>query len=285
MVYRPKTPRPSVTHPRQWLRYVSCVGLLALCLSFLPAVQAQSSPTELIDLLPQPPTQSADPLPMTHTPVLAVSLVADQPTLQVGDRTTMTVTLANQTAFAAHSVVVTLPLPTGAVAVPDRAYQPSRQQWQWTLDELGGFATQTFTVQLRVPSARAGDALIAQVQVTTTDLATLATAQGGVVLVPRVTTPQGQTARFTPGQRATLARSSDHVRVTLSPHASDQPLTIRARTLAEHQSADPKQRTPRLAHGKRSFTAVTLDATTDSGTDVHTFSDAVTITLDYTPTN
>ncbi len=166
MVYRTKTPRTSVTHARQWLRYVSCVGLLALCLSFLPAVHAQSSPTEQIDQLPQPPTQSADPLPMTHTPVLAVSLVADQPTLQVGDRTTMTVTLVNQTAFAAHSVVVTLPLPAGAVAVPDRAYQPKSQQWQWTLDELGGFATQTFTVQLRVPSARAGDALIAQVQVT-----------------------------------------------------------------------------------------------------------------------
>jgi RHS repeat-associated protein len=270
-----------------WHRRLARLLALALLVSLLPsaalvapapAVEAAPAPT---DNHSAPPLPALTPAPDPQLPSLAIAIDIAPDTIVVGDTAAITLTIDNAAPHAADDLVVSLPTPDGALPLPGPGLVSTAQGWQWNLGRLDGQASATLTATLRLLALPPGQALRLLPQASAAGLAAPIRARGGAVVVAA----RGPaTAAFTPGTPATLRSRDGRVSVQLPATAADRRLTLRHRALAD-LLADGSGRGQTLPSrlARRGLGAFALDATDDSGADVHQFSAPLTITVSYTP--
>lgn len=93
-----------------------------------PAAPAASAPAAL----PAPPVS----LPQLPAPVLELS-VAPNPVV-VGESATITLTVTNRAPVPAAELVITMPTPEGALALPGPGTVGPTQGWRWSPGALAG---------------------------------------------------------------------------------------------------------------------------------------------------
>jgi hypothetical protein len=227
-----------------------------------------------------PPTQAA---PNPHLPSLALALDITPDPVVVGETATITLTIANGAPDPADGLVVTLPTPDGALALPGPGFLNPARGWEWNLGHLDGQAEATLTATLRLLRIPDGQALLAQPQATAARFATPVTAHGGAVAV---SARGSATAHFSPDAPAELRSRDGRVSVRLPAHAANRRLTLRHRPLTDalpELLARGLPVPPAVAGFKRGLSSFALDATDDAGAAVHQFDAPLTISVGYTP--
>jgi len=213
-----------------------------------------------------------------HLPSIVLQIGIAPDPIAVGDTAVLTVTVTNQDPDPANDLVITAPTPDGALALPGPNTVTPTRGWRWSQPRLeGNNSSLVLTGTLRLVRNLPGDALILAAQATVRGIATPITVSGGAVVVDRARGPV--TVPFTPGA-ATVLRSSDG-RLTLAV-----PARVAARRLTLRHTPRPTRGVnspPAIVGYKRGLGAFTLDATDDQGTDVHEFTEPLTLTLTYTP--
>ena len=217
------------------------------------------------------PVPSDTPTPAPHLPSLVPRADLAPDTVSIGDELTLTVTLRNQAPDPAVRLVITVPVPAGT-----RAHPADPEYWRWTLPQLDGGASATFTATMRVVENRPGGAILVEGQAIAQGLDTAIPFSAGALLIPAGRGPAQ--ARFIPGHPAVLHSSDGQIDVAFPAAGYTRPLTL------EHRF-DPTRGEPHPAvHAgrNRDFGVFYLRAIDDDGQTVHQFSEPLTITVHYT---
>jgi len=101
-----------------------------------------------------PPAPTPTPVVDRHLPSLTLDVLINPDPVTVGDAVTVTLVVANRAADPAQNLSLTLPLPSGAVAVP------AAGGWSWTQATLAAHSAVTATAHLLLPQMPAGEALV-----------------------------------------------------------------------------------------------------------------------------
>jgi RHS repeat-associated protein len=261
---------------------LSLIALLGLLISVLPPASLVMQPVASAQSrLPQVEPQVSSPLAVSpivdlHLPSLTVHLDMALDSVAVGDTVAFTLTVANGALDPAEDLLVTLPTPDGALALPGPNTVGSSQGWQWPLGQLGGRASTDVTGQLRLLRRPTGDALLLHAQASARGLDRPIHMISGALVTDR--TLGAATMRFVPGATARLRSRDGRVQVDFPPHAFGRALMLR------HDITPLVGASTRRSAGLRcSFGAFALDATDDAGQAVHQFTAPLTLTVSYTP--
>ena len=274
-----------------------------------------------------PPAENPPVLPDTLQPdlllpALSLTVSADHDPVRVGEVITVSLRIANLAPHPAADLVVSLPLPDGAVAEFTQGFDLTSKSWIWPVGSMAGQAQTVLTTTLRLAQMPKGEALLLQPVATARDLNDPIQGVGGSLVDERVTGPvqnlgspdvatetatdqvtsptatadstaqaqPGPTAKpltaFRPG-RATMMRSPrGRVQVRFPGDAAKQPLQLAYR-FSDEAAVDSQvgklRIPPALANGRRGFGVFHLDATDAQGRAVHTFDRPITIVAHYTP--
>lgn len=214
--------------------------------------------------------------PGTNPYHLSLHSALDPDPVAIGETATLTITVINDAPDPATNLVVTLPTPEGALALPGPDTVSPTGGWRWRVGRLAGRTTIALTGTLRVVRAPPGDALLLTAQATADGLARPVQEYGGASVVDRARGPT--TARFTPGAAAVLRSADGHVQVQLPARASNRALTLRHAITPLAGPAAPVR-----ASVRRGLGVFYLDATDDADQAIHQFTTPLTITVSYTP--
>ncbi|HKP54738.1 MAG TPA: PA14 domain-containing protein [Chloroflexia bacterium] len=259
---------------------VSCLIILSLLLSPFAGIPL-SAPQRAIaqqefneTLLPPPPGQPTEqPWVDPQLPSLTLDLTVTPGTLSLGDVFTVTLSVRNQSAHPAESVVLTLPLPVGAVVHRG----PQVKGWNWQLASLAGGASATRTATLRLVQLPPGEAVVARAQVSAARLNFPVAETAGALVLPPNLGPSN--VSYLPGAGAILRSPDGKIEVQVPPDAADRALTLQFSGQPGSKNSVP----PHTAAFKRSFPTFYLNATDAQGKEFHHFSKPLIITFGYTP--
>jgi uncharacterized repeat protein (TIGR01451 family) len=251
--------------------------VVALLLNAGPARSNAQSATSLpTDVAPAPPrslrVQAASYPPQ---PSLALDLALTPQPLALGETATFTLTITNRADVPVENLAVTMPTPDGALPLPGPGAGTPASGWRWDLGHLDASSSTSLSGALRVLRMPQGQALLLHPAASARDVSWPVQTVGGAVVEDRSAGPA--TARFRPGQRARLRSHDGRVTLDFPAHAADRALTLRAAATPLHGIAPPRRGRHHAAQ------PLFLDATDDAGTDVHLFSEPLTVTLAYTP--
>lgn len=242
-------------------------------------------------------------IPVGEAVVLRARIMADGLPLPVGVTGGALVTTATTTGRlperpTAEAPVEVLPTTT-AVATDAPAEQaplpelPTAEVPVEVLPTATAVATDPPAEQAPLPEQPTADAPAEVPDQTTTTVpvpVTGTTASDDAVLQSRPTEPPGQAqqgrTRFVPGQNGMVRGRDNHVTVHIPAQAYGEPLTLEYLSRAEVQprlQMRGQVAPPEIAGFKRGFGAFFLEATDDSGRDIHQFTAPVTITVRFTP--
>ncbi len=231
-----------------------------------------------------PPPPSATPVPVVPlsgpeqpAPYLVATTKISPRTVSVGETFTATIVVENHSEYAANNVSIELALPAGVT----RASNPSAGNYSWQEASLGANEALTSTATLRLVQAQPGGAIVLRPEVSASNAKASLTSVGGALVVERNQAPN--TARFAPGSPASLRSPDSRVEVTLPPNASTRALTLRYGQQPKPGSGESDKTGEKLAGRKWGFEPFYLNATDDTGAEVHDFSAPVTIEASYTP--
>jgi hypothetical protein len=270
-----------------WHRHMSRLLMFALLVSLVPST-AMTAPAPAITAAPaltddDSPSQLpvVAPTPDAQLPALAIAIDVAPDPIVIGDTAAITLTIDNAAPDPADDLVVTMPAPDGALPLPGPGFVSAANGWQWDLGHLDPQASLTLTATLQLVRLPQGQALRLLPEASAAGLAGPVRARGGAVAVAA----RGRAiATYTPGAPATLRSRDGRVSVQFPATAADRSLTLQHRALADllADGSGRGQRLPtRLA--RRGLGAFALDATDDTGADVHQFTAPLTITVGYTP--
>ena len=227
---------------------------------------------------PAPPAPlKVAPVTDPHLPSLSLHITVAPDPVALGDTVALTITLMNDAPDPANNVVITLPTPDGALAVPGPNTISPTGGWQWALKSLDGRSSTSVTGSLRMVQRPAGDALLLRATVIAQGLAQPLPGVGGALVVDRTLGPV--TSPFTPGSPVTVRSRDGRIQVQVPARAAAQALTLRYGTTPLDGARIP----PATANFHRGMGAFFLDATDAQGTAVHQFTAPLTITMSYTP--
>ena len=245
-----------------------------------PVLVAAASGTVPADALqpPPPPTQRTLQ-PVSHPPLPGLALdVAVAPELvAVGETATISLTVANRSPHPAAELVITLPTPEGALALPGPGTLGPTQGWRWDLGQLVGEQHTILTATLRLVRMPPGAALLVHPSARARGVTWPVHAVGGALVIDRAR--GAATVSFSPGTPAVLRSNDGSVTVQIPARAATQPLTLRHTLIPLPGASAPAAR----AGFKRSFPPFFLDAIGTQGVAVHRFTDPLTLTVRYTP--
>src|SRR5215216_1753438 len=137
--------------------------LLTLLVSNLPSAAAGAQINPPVESAPPPTLLTVAPVlpaPDAHLPALALDVAVAPDPLAVGDTAAITLTVTNGAPDPADDLVVTLPTPDGAIALPGPATLGAAQGWQWNLGHLDGASSLTLNATLRLERLPQGAALL-----------------------------------------------------------------------------------------------------------------------------
>jgi uncharacterized repeat protein (TIGR01451 family) len=269
-------------HLLRWYRQVARLLLAVLIASAIPGAngleQASSALAASTDaLLPASPVAlTIAPVADTHLPSLTLRLTVNPDPVAVGDTAALTITVTNDAPDPAENLVVTLPAPDGALALPGPNTLNPVQGWQWNVGHLDGQSSTTLVGTLRLARRPAGDALLLHAQATASGLDLPIQEVSGALVIDRTLGPA--TVSFIPGVAARLHSADGRVDVQFPARAFARGLTLRHGRTPLTDALPPAG-----ARFTRGFGAFFLDATDAQGIAVHQFSQPVTITVGYTP--
>src|SRR5262245_3626938 len=142
-----------MTHSQ--FRRLAWLLLIALLVNSIPGVAAApapvaagrlSAPATAVAHDPAPPTstsQVVQPVADPHLPSLSLHLAVAPDPLAVGETAVVTLTVINDAPDPARALVVTLPTPDGALALPGPNTLGPTQGWQWSVGQLVGHSRTT----------------------------------------------------------------------------------------------------------------------------------------------
>ena len=221
--------------------------------------------------LPTPPSLLIPPAANPHIPSLRLDFDLSPNPIAVGDTATITVRVTNQAPDAAQNLTISLPLPTGAVALPSNA-----QSFAWNVPSLAGNTGFTLTGQLHLNQLPAGSTLLLRPQLTANGVAAL-TRSGGAIVVDRNLAPA--TARFTSGTATTLQSQDSQVEVNVPAGLFTSSLNLRHSIQPDAGFIPPTT----IAGFHKGFGSFYLAARDDQNNSIHQFAQPLTITVSYTP--
>ncbi len=174
-------------HLTHQLSLIMLLGLLAhgvppASLSMPPTTSALVDPVS-IDL----PSELEAPLVNDlHLPSLTLHLNATPNLVAIGDTVVFTLTINNAAPDPAIDLLVALPTPDGALALPDPHTIRPKEGWQWSLGRLDGRSSTYVSGQLRLLRRPAGDALLLHAQATARGLDLPIHEVGGALIANRM---------------------------------------------------------------------------------------------------
>ena len=207
-----------------------------------PSDTPVAAPSDTLSLTPVPTPPVIDAAPATQPaapePVPVPVLLEDtrqRPSLQLnlvvgprgpalGETATITLTVTNQGTAPATQLGVALALPTGALAASLPGRISPQDGWRWTNARLDGGASVVFVATTRITKMPPGEALLLHATATAAELDIPVQRDGGAVVVDR--TVDKASARFAPGQRATLKSTDGCVRVEVGSAAFGRVLAL-----------------------------------------------------------
>jgi RHS repeat-associated protein len=202
----------------------------------------------------------------------------------VSDTVAITVSVTNNAPDPATNLVVSMPIPQGAVALAGPGLMAADQGWSWSQPNLDAHNSATFTASLRVTSMPPGEALVVRPQATAKGLAIPVSAVGGALVSSHA--PTIKNADFTPGSDAQLTSDDNHVSVKMDAKAHTDKLKLRHAPLAaikDELKAKGKSIPPATSGFRKGLGTFYLDATDPKGQDIHKFKAPVSIEVKYTP--
>ncbi len=243
------------------------------------APQLSGTPAPSPTPLPTGSAASPTAAPVTPTttpesplPSLTLATAFSPTMVSLNEVLTLTLTVANQAAVAAQNMTLSLPVPSGAIAL-----DPPGPTWTWAPTLLAAHSTATFTATMRVVGPVSGGALQADAQVSAQGLALPIHAAGGVLVVPAERNPVR--TGFTPGTPAVLHSADGQIDLAFPGGAYSQTLTLQQGYTPPVGQPAP----PTIPGFHRGWGPFYLDATDDQGQPVHQFAEPLTLTLHYTP--
>ena len=276
-------------------RLLVLVLLTALCTTTLPvhpltaqgSVPVSPADTPSVDSPPATPIE-VPPAPYNPTPALVVQVAITPDTVTVGMTATVTVVVANQAPDLATDLVLTLPIPAGAQAVPNAALVSATEGWRWNVPQLAGGQRFTTTTTLTVVGIPTGDALLAYPAATAKGVVESARAVGGAIIERRpseLVAPRLPRTTVQPDRGGLLESQDRRVQVHIPRGASDRALRVRHRTLADKlpELRAANMVVPPNPGGRRGLGMFFLEATDLAGKAVHQFQAPLTISVQYTP--
>ena len=223
---------------------------------------------------------TAAPYVAKATPSLTIHQTLSPNAVAVGDTVTATLTVTNNSPAAARDVVATLPIPVGATAAFAAKDSTSTKGWRWTLPQLEGKATTTFTATFRMAQNPPGDAVLLFPEVSARGMDAPVSDIAGAVVVEH-TTPSARTS-FTPGTKSVLRSTNGRVEVNFSDKGYANGLTL-SQSSRDDKKAKGEKLPPEVVGFKRGLGTFFLDATDATGNAVHKFDQPLTISVRYTP--
>ncbi|MFL5802198.1 MAG: hypothetical protein ACJ8CR_10720, partial [Roseiflexaceae bacterium] len=249
-------------------------GLPPASLAMPPSTSAQSDRLQIEEPISRP--LAVPPVIDTHLPSLTLHLALAPNPVAIGDTVTLTLTITNEAPDPAEDLVVALPTPDGALALPGPHTLSPAAGWRWPIGHLDGPASVNVIGQLRLLRRPSGDALLLHAQATARGLDLPIHEIGGALLTNR--TLSTATIRFLPGATTRLRSRDRRVQVDLPSRAFGRALNLR------HAPTPLTETVPPAGAGfRRGFGVFFLDATDDDGLAVHQFTVPLTLTLSYTP--
>ncbi len=218
------------------------------------------------DFLTPPAQATATPVVDPQLPSLVLSSSFSQTQMSVGDTVVLSITVTDEGANPAQSLLLTLPVPAGVTILSGGGWKPVALA-------AGGSATFTTTFQLTV--APSGNALLFSPQATAQGLTLPVYGSAGILVVNQSRPPA--TAQYSPGQATTLQSSDNQVTVSFPAGAYTAPLTL--------QHSFPSLPDPYPVNTGRhpGFGAFNLTATDSNNQQIHQFAQPLTITVSYSP--
>src|SRR5262245_919638 len=171
---------------------------------------------------PQSAHYSVPPVVDPHLPSLSLHLSVAPDPVAVGETAAFTITVENGAPDPANDLLVTLPTPDEALALPGPNTISPTQGWRWSFARLDGHSSAVLTANLRLVRTPAGEALLLHPQATARGLTSPVHEIAGALVVDRTLGPA--TTRFTPGTPAVLHSRDGHVSVQFPAHAAPRPL-------------------------------------------------------------
>ncbi len=276
-------------------------GVVSPKLAAISATTLPASPTIPIPTTTPQPTQSPMPTPIQltvtpvvdpHLPSLFSQVEFSRHQMGVGDSVAITITVINQAPDAAHNMNVSATLPGGvglmaispqgkaglsSIQTPIPTASPTPGSLSWTVSQLNGGASVSFTATVQLTSPPTGGALVISPAITADGLSQPVVATRGVLVVDH--SRGAASVPFSPGSTATLRSSDNVVTVNFPASAYTQALTLK------HDFQPPlgTNPAPELAGKHYGWGVFYLNATDILSREVHQFAQPLTITVGYTP--
>lgn len=231
--------------------------------------------------LGQPPVPILPtPDPTNPHPYLAISTKTDSQTVTVGSTFTATIVIENQSPTPAVNLMARLPLPAGVQpANPGQGGTIGSDDLSWQWASLGAYENVAVTAALRLTTPQPGGAVLLRAQITATNVEGPLTSTGGALVVDA--SQDATSASYAPGTETLLRNGDNSILVKVPSNAHKRQLTLRHSKKPKAGSAD-KEVTQRAGF-KQGFEPFYLNATDDTGNDVHQFDADLTLELRYTP--
>jgi RHS repeat-associated protein len=275
----------------RWLNWAVITSLMfSLILSCLGSINlaAAASPAIASEVTPTPPTKiKATPPAEPHLPSLSLRLSFDQEQVALNETLSATFTITNEADYPATNLVVTLPTPAGAVALPGLGMITPDQGWQWTQLRLDAKTSLTLTASLKLTSVPPGEALLAQVKVTAKELSLPLQTESGLLVIDRTIEKATGDADFTPGATSILRSPDKKIEVKFPDRGHNADLKLhfkpKALKLDELKASGGLVPPQKIGRGKTGFGTFFLEANDKQNKEVKKFAAPLTITLHYTP--
>jgi hypothetical protein len=123
-------------------------GLPPASLVTPPSASAQSTLSRIEEPSSQP--LAIPPVVEPHLPSLALHLALAPNPVAIGDTIALTLTITNEAADPAEDLVVALPTPDGALALPSPYTLSPTTGWRWPIGHLDGLGSMDVIGQLRL---------------------------------------------------------------------------------------------------------------------------------------
>jgi hypothetical protein len=307
-------------------RRFTLVLLLAFVVGLLPtnpiaaapaAPAPQAQPPQPYTPPPPQPLPKVPPLvqaPDPQVPEIIVSADFGADPLIVGETSTITLTVFNGDPYDADDVVLTLPAPPEALALPgasaplNGAMTPTitdsisatdgvttvaaitgtaalgginpaaQREWRWDLGRVDAQSTTTLTATFRLVRMPDGEALFVEPRLSARHLAQPQIERVGAIVHGRK--PEAGRSAFAPGRETVLQSRDGRVSVRFPANAFDKPLTLQHLTRRGRERRQFAQQ-DRLT--RRSADEFELTATDALSQTIHRFNAPITIGVRYTP--